>query len=333
MVEAANQRARRKLSFLSSQSSQQPTFSQFYSHNHSSNYLQLALNNLTQLIKESEQQIIDEQKSIVNDENRKLNRIQNLQNDIHHVQTSIDSLTQEIEKLTFDTYDMLVRQSETALIRHNQILRESIEHINQVLRKRSIVNDSSSLEQLRKDLSQQQEKLFLIRNQMDIDHNKLATNMSILRECQEQRNQLEHIKTKKQVELQNIQHIQGKSLVSFSLMFSSLIVDDIVQKQLHLQKLQISIEQQTRVRNEIQQLGQSIEPRKELRREQSTEPKEELDLLNTRHLESVTEIDEEDIVEANERDSTHPDDGYDYSFSKLTPYREKTNDVDGDINE
>ena len=221
MDEATNQRARRKLSFLSTRhSQQQPSFSQFYSHNHSSNYLQLALNNLTQLIKESEQELIDEQRSIINEQNQKFNRIEKLQNDINHVQTSIDSLTQEIEKLTFDTYDMLVRQSEGALIRHNQVLKESIEHINQVLRKRFIANDSSSLEQLRKDLTHQQEKLFLIRNQMDIDHNKLTTNMSILRECQEQRNQLEHIKTKKQVDLQNIQHIQGK----FSLFSSTLIV-------------------------------------------------------------------------------------------------------------
>ena len=107
------------------------------------------------------------------------------------------------------------------------------------------------------------------------------------------------------------------------------MLDDTVQKQLHLQKLQISIEQQTRVRNEIQQLERYIEPNKDRHREQSierNEVKEELDLINTRLLESVTEVDEEDIVEANERDSTHPDEGYNYSFSKLTQYREKTND-------
>lgn len=211
MDEATNQRTRRKLSFLSSRHSQQPSFSQFYSHNHSSNYLQLAINNLTQLIKESEQQLIDEQQSIINDEKQKLNRIETLQNDINGIQNNIDSLTQEIEKLTLDTYDMLVRQSEGALIRHNQVLKESIEHINQVLRKRSIANDSS-LEQLKKDLIHQQEKLFLIRNQMDIDHNKLATNMSILRECQEQRSEFEQNKNKKQINLQNIRHTQGKSL-------------------------------------------------------------------------------------------------------------------------
>ena len=221
MDEATNQRARRKLSFLSSRHSQQPSFSQFYSQNHSSNYLQLAINNLTQLIKESEQQLIDEQQSIINGEKQKLNRIETLQNDISGIQNNIDSLTQEMEKLTFDTYDMLVRQSEGALIRHNQVLKESIEHINQVLRKRSIANDSS-LEQLKKDLINQQEKLFLIRNQMDIDHNKLATNMSILRECQEHRSELEQNKSKKQMDLQNIRHTQGNSFHSSPFLIDSL---------------------------------------------------------------------------------------------------------------
>lgn len=212
MDEATNQRARRKLSFLSFRHSQQPSFSQFYSQNHSSNYLQLAIHNLTQLIKQSEQQLIDEQQSIINDEKHKLTRIETLQTDINGIQSNIDSLSQEMDKLTFDTYDMLVRQSESALIRHNQVLKESIEHINQVLRKRSFTNDSS-FDQLKKDLIHQQEKLFLIRNHMDIDHNKLTTNMSILRECQEQRNQFEQNKNKKQLNLQTIQHTQGKSSI------------------------------------------------------------------------------------------------------------------------
>ena len=215
MDEAASQKTRRKLSFMDNRQSHRPSFSQFYSNNHSSNYLQLAINNLTQLIQESEGQIFEEQQSIINEENNKLNRMQNLQNDITHLQTNIDSLSHEIDKLTSSTYDMLVRQSEGALIRHNQLLKESIEHINHVLRKRSIATDAS-LEQLKKDLTNQQEKLFLIRNQLDIDHNKLATNISLLKECQEQRNQLEQMKSKKQGDLQHIQQVQGRSIASFS---------------------------------------------------------------------------------------------------------------------
>jgi DNA repair exonuclease SbcCD ATPase subunit len=211
MEEETYQKPRRKLSFIDNHHSQRPSFTQFYSNNHSSDYLQLAIYNLNQLIKQSEQQIIEEQQLITIEENNKLNKIQNLQNEINHLQTNIDSLNNEIEKLTTDTYEMLVRQSESALIRHNQLLKESIEHINHVLRKRSIANDSS-LEQLKKELTNQQEKLFLIRNQLDIDHNRLATNMSLLKECQQQRNQFEQIKLKKQVDLQNIQQIQSKFL-------------------------------------------------------------------------------------------------------------------------
>ncbi len=212
MDEEIYHKARRKLSFIDKRHNHRPSFSQFYSSNHSTNYLQLAVNNLNQVIKESEQQIFDEQQSIINEENQ----IQNLQNEINHFQTNIDSLSHEIDKLTLSTFDMLARQSEGALIRHNQLLKESIEHINHILRKRSIATDSS-LEQLKKDLTNQQEKLFLIRNQLDIDHNKLATNISLLKECQQQRNQLEKKKIKKQIDLQTI---QGKSLFPFFQIFS-----------------------------------------------------------------------------------------------------------------
>jgi chromosome segregation ATPase len=212
MDEEIYHKARRKLSFIDKRHTHRPSFPQFYSNNHSTNYLQLAVNNLNQVIKESEQQIFDEQQSFINEENQ----IQNLQNEINHFQTNIDSLSHEIDKLTLSTFDMLARQSEGALIRHNQLLKESIEHINHILRKRSIATDSS-LEQLKKDLTNQQEKLFLIRNQLDIDHNKLATNISLLKECQQQRNQLEKKKIKKQIDLQTI---QGKSLFPFFQIFS-----------------------------------------------------------------------------------------------------------------
>jgi DNA repair exonuclease SbcCD ATPase subunit len=219
MEEETYQKPRRKLSFTDHRQSQPPSFTQFYSNNHSSNYLQLAIDNLNELIKESEQQILNEQQLIINEENNKLNKIQNLQNEINHIQTNIDSLNNEIEKLTSGTYEMLVRQSQGALSRHNQVLKESIEHINHVLRKRSIVNDSS-LDQLKKELINQQAKLFFIRNQLDIDHNKLTTNLSLLKECQQQRNQFEQIKLKKQVDLQNVQQIQSKFYFSFFFLFS-----------------------------------------------------------------------------------------------------------------
>lgn len=206
------QNPRRKLSFSDTHHSQYSSFTPVYSHNHSSNYLQLAINNFNQLIKESDQEIFDEQQLIINEENKKLNKIQNFQNEINHIQTNIDSLNNEIDKLTANTYDMLVKQNEGALIRHHQLLKESIEYINHVLRKRLIVNDSS-LEQLKKELTNQQEKLFLIRNQLDIDHNQLTTNMSLLKECQEQRKQSEQMKLKKQVDLQNIQQIQSEFLL------------------------------------------------------------------------------------------------------------------------
>jgi len=221
MDEETYKKPRRKLSFTDNHYSQRPSFTQFYSNNHSSDYLQLAIYNIDQLIKQSQQQIIEEQQLITSEENNKLNKIQNLQNEMNHIQTSVDSLNNEIEKLTSSVYEMLVRQSEGVLIRHNQLLKETIEHINQVLRKRSIANDSS-LDQLKKELVNQQEKLFLIRNQLDIDHNKLVTNMSLLKECQQQRNHFEQIKLKKQVDLQNVQQIQSKFDIFFS--FSSFIL-------------------------------------------------------------------------------------------------------------
>ncbi len=305
MDEKLYQKARRKLSFIENRHTHRPSFSQFYSNNHSTNHLQLAINNLNQLI----------QQLIINEENQ----IQNLQNEITHLQTNIDSLTHEIDRLTLNTFDMLARQSEGALIRHNHLLKENIEHINHVLRKRSIAADSL-LEQLKKDLTNQQEKLFLIRNQLDVDHNKLATNISLLKECQQQRNQFEQKKNKKQIELQTIQQIKGKSCLFFCRMFYYLIyLGDYVQRQLRLQKLQLSIEQQVRVRNEIQQLETYHQ------RDQSSETKPESDSMNDRILEIVNEIDEE-IVEANEGYSRQQDHAYDYSFNKLKEYPEENDD-------
>ena len=66
----------------------------------------------------------------------------------------------------------------------------------------------------------------------------------------------------------------------------------------------------------MQQLERYIEPKKDPPREQPTarnEPKEELDLINTRFLDSVIEVDEEDIVET---DSKSSDDRNHYSFNK-----------------
>lgn len=50
----------------------------------------------------------------------------------------------------------------------------------------------------------------------------------------------------------------------------------------------------------MQQLERYMEPKKDPPREQPiarNEPKEELDLINTRFLDSVIEVDEEDIVD------------------------------------
>ncbi len=86
-----------------------------------------------------------------------------------------------------------------------------------------------------------------------------------------------------------------------------------------LQKLQSSIEQQARVRNEIQQLERYIEPKKDHQRNKSYEINE----TKNRLLEIVNEIDEE-IVDANERQQDHT---YNYSFNKSKDYREE-NDND-----
>lgn len=326
MEEETYRKLRRRLSFIGNHHSQQPSFTQFYSNNHSSDYLQLAIYNLNQLIKESEQEIFNEQKRIENEENIKLNKIENLQNDLNHIQINIDSLNNKIEKLTYGTYEMLFRQNEGALIRHNQLLKESIEHINHVLRKRTLINDLS-FEQLKKELINQQEKLFLIRNQLDIDHNKLSTNISLLKECQQQRNQFEQTKLKKQIDMQNIQHIESKFYFIIYSIFSFVNLVDYVQRQLKLQKLQTSIEQQARVRNEIQQLEQYLEPKP--RRDKSSEineTKEESDLTKHRLLEIVNEIDEE-TVEENERHLSKHNHTYNYPFNKLKDYREN-NDCD-----
>jgi len=99
------------------------------------------------------------------EENIRLNRIENLQNDINQIQTTIESLNRELEQLNSDTTEMLFRQNESALVRHHQLLKQSIEHINHVLRRRSNSNESL-FDQLKVDLTSQQEKLFLIRNQL-----------------------------------------------------------------------------------------------------------------------------------------------------------------------
>jgi len=270
MTNETYHKARRKLSFLEHDQSQQPSFSQFYSHNHPSNYLQLSIHNLNQLIKQTEQQIYDEQQTIVYEENIRLNRIENLQNDINQIQTTIESLNRELEQLNSDTTEMLFRQNESALVRHHQLLKQSIEHINHVLRRRSNSNESL-FDQLKVDLTSQQEKLFLIRNQLDIDQNKLTTKLTLIKQCQQQRNQYEQIKIKKQFELQNLQENQV----------------DRMRRQLRLQRLQFSIEQQTRVRNEIQQLENEFEPKSE-RLSSIDEYQQELDLTK----EKTFEIDE-----------------------------------------
>ncbi len=317
MDEKIYQKARRKLSFVDNRHSHQPTFSQFYLTNHSTDHLQLATDHLNQFIQQSEQQIFDEQQSIINEENQ----IQNLQNEITHLQTNIDSLTHEIDKLTLNTFDTLARQSEGALIRHNHVLKESIEHINHILRKRTMETDSS-FEHFKKDLTKQQEKLFLLRNQLDVDHNKLATNISLLKECQEQRNEYEQKKIQKQIELQTIQQTQGKSFFRF---FPELLLlfdlGDYVQRQLRLQKLQSSVEQQVRIRNEIQHLDKYHQP------DRLPENKPESDRTNDRTLEIVNEIDEE-IIEENERYPKQQDYTYDYSFNKLKEHGEENDDDD-----
>ncbi|CAF0785390.1 unnamed protein product [Adineta ricciae] len=189
-------------------------------------HLQIVLDSLNHLINQSNQQIIDEKQSMSDVEQKKLDQIQVLQSEVQQIENQIASLHNETEQLTLETCSMVVRQNETALIRHNKLLKGTIEHINHILGKRSIVNDPL-FDQLRKDLTSQQEKLFLIRNQLDIDHNQLTTN-------------------------------RNKRIYK---VFSKIKVDDYVQKQLKLQKLQFLIQQQTRIRNEIQQLEGYIAPK------------------------------------------------------------------------
>jgi hypothetical protein len=100
-------------------------------------------------------------------------------------------------------------------------------------------------------------------------------------------------------------------------------IADYVKKQLKLQKLQSSIDEQERIRNEIQQLEQYIEPKTYHQRDTSSklnETKQELDLTKDRLLEIVNEIDEE-IVDASERNLRQ------HSFNKSKDYREE-NDSD-----
>ena len=179
-------------------------------------HFQIVLDSLNHLIDQSNQQIIDEKRSISNVEQKKLDQIQVLQSEVQQIENQIAALHNETEQLMLETCSMVVRQNETALIRHNKLLKETIEHINHILGKRSIANDPL-FDQLRKDLTSQQEKLFFIRNQLDIDHNQLTTNVALLKECQEQRKQLEQIILEKQADLQSIQQNQGKQFFLCSL--------------------------------------------------------------------------------------------------------------------
>ena len=96
-----------------------------------------------------------------------------------------------------------------------------------------------------------------------------------------------------------------------------------------LQKLQSSIEQQARVRNEVQQLEQYIEPKKSDRHDQFSqinERKYDLDSTNERLLESVNEIDEE-VDEVNERHHLRSHDhAHNSPWNKLKEYREEDED-------
>ncbi|CAF1382824.1 unnamed protein product [Adineta ricciae] len=249
-------------------------------------HLETVLDSLNHLIDQSHQQIIDEQQSMSDVEQKKLDQMQVLQSEIQQIENQIASLHNETEQLTLETCSMVVRQNETALIRHNKLLKGTIEHINHILSKRSIVNDPL-FDQLRKDLTSQQEKLFFIRNQLDIDHNQLTTNVSLLKECQEQRKQLEQIMLEKQSDLQSIQKNQ----------------DDYVQKQLKLQKLQFLIQQHTRIRNEIQQLEGYIEPKRASplennRRQQDIQ-------RNKTHFREVVDDSDEEIINASKVQQFH----------------------------
>ena len=261
MNEETFRKLRRKLSFADNPVSQRISPPQSYSNTHSTNYLQLAIDNLNHLINESEQQIAIEEQLKTNEDGNILSKIQNLQSEINQNQNTINSLNNRIEKLSIDTYEMLAKLNEAALIRHNRLIIESIEHIKYILHKDFVINDPSII-QLKKELINQQEKLYSIRSQLDIDHNKLITDINLLTKCQQKRNKLEQIKLKQQTDLQNIQQNESKF---YFYLFSNFIlfhIVDYLHKQLKLQKLQLFIEQQRRIRDEVQQLERYIEPKK-----------------------------------------------------------------------
>lgn len=166
------------------------------------NSLQSILDTLNQLVEQSERQIAEEQQAISNEEYQ-------MSRDIDQVQQRIDAVNNETEKLTLDTCALLVRCGEAVLVRHNRLLKESIDRINQVLGKRPIVEDPV-FEQLRKDMRGQQEKLFLVRNQLDIDHNQLTTNINLLKDCYDQRKQLMQNRLQRQSSSSNLLKVQGR---------------------------------------------------------------------------------------------------------------------------
>jgi hypothetical protein len=300
MDEEPLQKPRRTLSYVENHHLRATSHAQSTSNTHSTNYLQLAIDNLNQLIHESEQQMLAEEQIKTNEDKNALSKIQHLQYEINHRQNSINSLSNKIEKLTFDTYEMLVRLSEAALIRHNRIIVESIEHIDRIVRKDSVAEDSS-IEQLKEELTNQQEKLYLIRNQLDIDHNKSITNIGLLNEYQQKRNLLEKSKLKRQSELQNIQKNQSKFDFYLSSIFPfSLNIVDYLQKQVKLQKLRLSIEQQIRVRNEIQQLEQYVESKIYQRRDKSSEMNKINQVLDS-HRDGQREINQKTVDASEQR--------------------------------
>jgi peptidoglycan hydrolase CwlO-like protein len=103
-------------------------------------------------------------------------------------------------------------------------------------------------------------------------------------------------------------------------LFYSIFLVDYIQKQLKLQKLQSSIEQQVRVRNEIQQLQRYLEPKKYHKPSKIYETKQELDLTKDRLLEIVNEMDEE-TIETSGNHLQKQDQTYNYSFNKFKDYR------------
>lgn len=324
MNEESFRKLRRKLSYSDTPVSQRISPSQSYSNTHPTNYLELAIDNLNHLINESEQQILIEEQLKTNEDSNILSKIQNLQSEINQNQNTINSLNNKIEKLSVDTYEMLAKLNEAALIRHNRLIIDSIEHIKHILHKDFITNDPYIL-QLKKELINQQEKLYSIRSQLDIDHNKLITNIDLLNKYQQKRNKLEQIKSKQQTDLQNIQQNESKYYFYLLSNFILFHIVDYLQKQLKLQKLQLSIEQQRRVRDEVQQLERYIEPKKYHRQDklsEISEIKQDADLTRDR----VREIDQK-IVDTSEKLLKQQDHTKNHSFVRSKEYRKENDDV------